>query len=207
MGIKNQPCAYCGTRHIPRTRGHVIPKSMYPPDSKAQRLTAPECDRCKESWKDSDDRFRILISMCTETPETVFQFKKAVVDAINNHDDVPRLQWIVDHMIETTHEGRQRSQLFPERSAEVMQVLERIARGLLYVLEYPIVVHKTEIEVQRFPYALPDILDSKLDERLERRFFRFQIFPMSLETEPDYIMLLEFYENVRFVCIVKRVDH
>src|SRR6266496_3089312 len=49
--MKNKPCAFCGSveKDNPRTKGHVLQKSMYPeagPES-IRRITVPECVRCK----------------------------------------------------------------------------------------------------------------------------------------------------------------
>lgn len=202
---KNNPCAYCGLKESTRTKGHVIPDSMYPSGTNIQRLTVPECEDCKDSWKDADDRFRILICMCTETPETVFQFRRCVIDAIHNHKDVPRLQWIVDHTTETTLNGKDVMRVHPDWSPDVIQVLQRITRGLLYKTKYPIEVHKTQVTVRLCDQQLPDFIEEQLDARLEKRFFRFGIFPLPPDSEDSCVVLVEFYEKIRFGCFVRQV--
>ena len=45
--IKNEPCAFCGSveKDNPRTKGHVLQKSMYPEVGfeNVRRITVPEC--------------------------------------------------------------------------------------------------------------------------------------------------------------------
>jgi hypothetical protein len=63
--MKNKPCAFCGSveRDNPRTKGHVLQKSMYPESGaeSIRRITVPECGRCKAIWQNAEDNFRSLM--------------------------------------------------------------------------------------------------------------------------------------------------
>src|SRR5262245_13106254 len=66
--MKNKPCAYCGSLDPdnPRTKGHVLQRSMYPEvgAERIRRITVPECRSCGERWKDAEDNFRSLMVLC-----------------------------------------------------------------------------------------------------------------------------------------------
>ena len=67
----NDPCAYCGTTHTERTKGHVIPRSLYP-DSlpQAKRITVPECTDCKALWEDAEPHFRNIM-VAIQNPDQI----------------------------------------------------------------------------------------------------------------------------------------
>jgi hypothetical protein len=63
MAMKHRPCAYCGTMEFQREKGHVVPDCVYPPslDPRVQRITVPECSRCKAIWQDAETQFRNIM--------------------------------------------------------------------------------------------------------------------------------------------------
>ena len=66
--MKNKPCDFCGSSEEdnPRTKGHVLQRSMYPDVGAeyVQRITVPECARYSILWQDAEDNFRSLMVLC-----------------------------------------------------------------------------------------------------------------------------------------------
>lgn len=71
--IKNEPCAFCGSveRDNPRTKGHVLQKSMYPEVGfeKVRRITVPECKKCSATWQHAEDQFRSVMVLAADDNE------------------------------------------------------------------------------------------------------------------------------------------
>lgn len=75
MPIKNRPCAYCGCTDVPREKGHVLPRFLYPTTTAAtvQRITVPECQRCKMLWQDAEEPFANILTVAGEPNDAVIE--------------------------------------------------------------------------------------------------------------------------------------
>ena len=132
MVLKDQPCAYCGSSKSPCTKGHVIPKNLYPAETKA--ITVPECKECKAIWEDAEPHFRNIM-MAIRDPEKVIKddhfarmqrsFKKC--------DGPRRLKELLDLIVPASPPNQEREMLYPAENSAFNLILRRIVRGLCHV--------------------------------------------------------------------------
>lgn len=134
MVLKDQPCAYCGSSNSPRTKGHVIPKNLYPAETQA--ITVPECDVCKAIWEDAEPIFRNIM-MAIRDPEKVIKDDKhdRMQRSFNKCDGPRRLKEFLDLIVPAPPPNQGREMLYPAKDPAFNLILRRIVRGLCHVKE------------------------------------------------------------------------
>ena len=118
MALKHKPCAYCGTMTFKRERGHVVPDCVYPPslDRRIQRITVPECARCKMIWQDAETQFRNMMMVSGEPNAYVRELWEGPVTRSFDKPSGPR--WIsdlIEQFVPVVTEGGPRHMVYPGR--------------------------------------------------------------------------------------------
>jgi hypothetical protein len=131
---RDRPCAYCGTTEIERTKGHVIPKSLYP-DSlpNAQRITVPECMDCKALWEDAEPQFRNTMVAIWD-PETVVEDSRwrKMQRSMSKCDGPRRYRDFIDLLVAQNTPKGKRHAIYPAKDPQCNLILRRIVRGLCH---------------------------------------------------------------------------
>jgi hypothetical protein len=165
MVIKHQPCAYCGTTDVPREKGHVIPRCMYPMtgDLRLQRPTVPECSRCKMIWQDAENQFRNVLVIAGEPNAAVWEQWEGPVRRSFNYPSGRRwLKDIFEQMVAIDTPDGPRHMVYPARDPRVMLVVRKIIRGLFHYHKLGTAVPDTHVWADVLKYQI----QSDLKERL-----------------------------------------
>lgn len=137
MAIRSFPCAYCGTTEIERTKGHVIPKSLYPDSlSSAKRITIPECTECKALWEDAEPHFRnIMIAIWH--PEQIVKDSRylSMQRSLEKCDGVRRFLDFTKLLVPARTPDGDREMIYPAKDPRINLILRRIVRGLCHYHE------------------------------------------------------------------------
>ncbi|MGE0347873.1 hypothetical protein [Hydrogenophaga sp.] len=130
--LKHKPCAYCGSKAVPRGKGHVFPRSIYPdtlPDAK--RITVPECETCKAIWEDAEPHFRnVLLSIWDPEVAPLDNRTAKLWRSFDELDGSRRIQDL-SAMLRPAHvDGQERAKIYPDEDERFNLILRRIVRGL-----------------------------------------------------------------------------
>lgn len=208
--MKNRPCVFCGSvdEDNPRTKGHVLQKSMYPERGfeHVQRITVPECGRCSVIWKDAEDRFRSLMVMCapSENQHANIKWDGAIRRAHARAEDGRRrvrdlVKWIVTQ--ESQH--GEVAKLYPGSIEDVHIVVRKMVRGLCHWHKLGTQVPDNQVLVvgQFEDHPPPDVESAEFNHL--PGIFRYSYFGRHLEPDTFHISwLLTFYEAVSFIAFV-----
>lgn len=130
--LKNQPCAYCGSTNVPRTKGHVLPANLYPDSMpNVQRITVAECETCKALWEDAEPHFRnILLAMWNPDTLPVDSRVDAMWRGFREADGKRRRTEILELIKPVGLASQRRKAIYPVEDDRFNLVLRRIVRGL-----------------------------------------------------------------------------
>jgi hypothetical protein len=208
MAIKHRPCAYCGTTAFKRERGHIVPRCVYPPslDPRVQRITVPECSRCKATWQDAETQFRNVMMIAGEPNSHVRELWEGSVTRSFEKPSGPR--WLTDlreQLVLVETEDGPRHKVYPGRDQRVMLVVRKIIRGLCHHER----VVATTVDDRRvwadvMVYSIPEEFRSGMTWRqLGNEFFRYG-FAVLNDSEYDIhsAWLLTFFERRKFIGVV-----
>lgn len=134
MAHRNDPCAYCGTTQTTRTKGHVIPRALYP-DSwpKAQRITVPECTDCKALWEDAEPHFRNIMTAIWNPDQIVRDSRhESMQRSFLKCDGARRLKDFVERLVSVETPSGPREMIYPAKDGQCNLILRRIVRGLCH---------------------------------------------------------------------------
>jgi hypothetical protein len=209
MAMKNRPCAYCGTTdtQFERERGHVVPACVYPPslDPRVQRITVPECSRCKEIWQDDETQFRNIMMLAGDPNAYVQELWDGPVTRSFQKPSGPR--WVADlikQLVPVETEGGPRHMVYPGRDERVMLVVRKIIRGLCHEEKVATAVDDRRVWADVMAYSIPEEFRRAMTWRqLDDKFFRYG-FTVSNDPESDIhsAWSLTFFERREFIAVV-----
>lgn len=132
--MKDGPCAYCGTTDTERTKGHVIPRSVFPDSMRdVQRITVPECTSCQAIWDDVEPQFRnIMVGI--RNPEKIVPDScyKNMRRSFLKCDGRRRLEDIAEVLVSVDTPNGPREEIYPAKDPGFNLILRRIVRGLCH---------------------------------------------------------------------------
>lgn len=162
MALKSLPCAYCGTTAVERTKGHVIPRSIYPDTlPNAPRITVPECLKCKARWDDAEPHFRNVMIAIWDPERTVIDNRYAKMKrSFSKRDGVRRLSEFAAQMISKKTPKGERETIYPTRDPKCNLILRRIVRGLSHFHEFGSPIADTRVRCGVMLWTIPDAFRS-----------------------------------------------
>jgi hypothetical protein len=206
MAIKTRPCAYCGTTLIPRERGHVIPRCLYPSggDQRIQRRTVAECQECKKLWQDAENHFRnVMVITSPLNPAATEQWEGPIRRSFEMPSGSKWRHNLTAKMVPIDPATNQYI-LYPYRDPDVMLVVRKIIRGLCDYHGLATAVCDDRVWVAVLRYAIqPDLLDRLERFHVGREFFEYGFdrtndLPRNIESA----WYLKFFGAREFVGIV-----
>lgn len=207
--MKNKPCAYCGSteKDNPRTKGHVLQKSMYPEVNceAVQRITVPECGRCKAIWQDAEDHFRSVIALAAAdlNKHADAQWDGPISRAHRREEDglqrqAELLKWVVAN---ETPEGKEYV-LHLAQIDKVLLVVRKMVRGLCRHHALATQVADHQVLAMQYEDSPPPGAEA-VEYNHVPGVFRYSYFHQHLERDAIHVSwLLTFYERVSFIGLV-----
>jgi hypothetical protein len=207
MAMKHRPCAYCGTTEFDRERGHVVPACVYPPslDQRVQRITVPECTRCKTIWQDAETQFRNMMMIAGEPNAQIRELWEGPV--IRSFDKPSGPRWLADlveQFVPVETENGPRQKVYPGRDPRVMLVVRKIIRGLCHSEGAATAVDDRRVWADVMVHRLPEEYRGEMTWRqVGDQFFRYG-FAVQNEAEYDVhsVWSLTFFERREFFGVV-----
>lgn len=208
--MKNKPCAFCGSteKDNPRTKGHILQKSMYPEvgAESIQRITVPECVRCSAIWKDAEDNFRSLMVLCAAegNQHAAAKWEGPIRRAhVRETDGRQRthelLKWVVKKQTPESEE----SKLYPGSIENIHIVVRKMVRGLCHWHKLGTQVKDHHVLVLGQYENHPPADAQAVEFNHVSGVFRYSYFHRHLEADVFHVTwLLTFYEAVSFISLV-----
>lgn len=207
MAMTQEPCAYCGEYQLPRERGHVIQRSIYPSSvpSNVQRPTVPECVMCKKIWQDAETQFRNIVLVAGEPNNSVTELWSGPV--IRSFDKPSGPRWLRDltaQMVPVETAAGPRYAVYPDRDSRVMTVVRRIIRGLCHYHNLGTAIADCRVFAQVMRYEIPPAFWERfVPNNLGDQFCRYWYYDLRAE-DPDHhsSWVIEFFGRTKFFGIV-----
>jgi hypothetical protein len=207
MAMKHQPCSYCGTTAFKREKGHVVPDCVYPPslDPRVQRITVPECSRCKTIWHDAETQFRNIMTIAGEPNAQVHELWEGSVTRSFDKPSGPR--WVAnlfEQFVPVETEGGIRHKVYPGRDQRVMLVVRKIIRGLCHKERVATAVDDRRVWADVLVYSIPEEFRREMTwKQLGNEFFSYG-FAVLNDSEHDIhsVWSLTFFERREFIGVV-----
>ncbi len=199
--MKHQPCAYCGTTEKKRTKGHVIPKSLYPaslPD--VQRITVPECLDCKALWEDAEPHFRNIMIAIWD-PETIVEDGRwrKMQRSMWKCDGPRRYEDFIDLLVEENTAKGKRHAIYPDKEPRHNLILRRIVRGLCHDHGLGSAIADSRVWCAVMRYRVPEAFQSEIIwHELSPGFCRYG-YTISDDERFHSFWLLQFASHIGFV--------
>lgn len=159
-----------------RTKGHVIPRSLYP-DSlpKAKRIIVPECTDCKTLWEDAEPHFRNIMVAIWDPDRIVEDNRFAALQRSLLKCDGPRRhKKLAELFVSVVTPNGPREKIFPAKDTGFNLILRRIIRGLCHHhgLGTAIADNRVACDVPRLPFS--EVLQSEFTwHEIARDFYRY----------------------------------
>jgi hypothetical protein len=213
--MKNKPCAYCGSiaEDNPRTKGHVLQRSLFPEKGfeSVQRITVPECIKCKAVWQDAEDEFRSIVVLGAEgnNDHANEKWDGPVNRSFQRKEDgIRRIEAMMKSLARRQTSNGEDLRLFPHRSEKVNLVVKKMVRGLCHYHGLATQVHDQAILANPFPNSPPDHVKSVVEFNYLPGVFRYSYFSVHLQPQKIHLhFLLTFYERVSFLGMVSTKRH
>lgn len=208
MTLRTKPCAYCGTTAVDRTKGHVVPRSIYPsllPN--AQRLTVPECLDCKKHWENADPHFRNILITIWNPEKTVKdnRFNK-MARSFTKRDGQRRFKELTGQFVTTANAGQVREIIYPARDEQFNLVLRRIVRGLCHHHGLGSAIADARVACDVMLWKIPDQFQSEITwHDVGPDFFRYG-FSLINDNQLHSFWLIRFSKHIEFFGIVRSDD-
>ena len=207
MAMKQGPCAYCGTTAFKREKGHVVPDCVYPPslDPRVQRITVPECSRCKTIWQNAETQFRNIMMIAGEPNAHVRELWEGSVTRSFDKPSGPR--WVADlieQLVPVETEDGPRHKVYPGRDQRVMLVVRKIIRGLCHKERVATAVDDRRVWADVMVYSMPEQFRREMTwKQLGHEFFRYG-FAVQNDSEFDIhsAWSLIFFGQREFIGVV-----
>jgi hypothetical protein len=205
--LRNQSCAYCGTKAFKREKGHVVPDCVYPPslNSRVQRITVPECMRCKTIWQDAETQFRNILMIAGEPNSYVRELWDGPVS--RSFDKPSGRRWVADlieQFVSVETEDGSRHKVYPARDERVMLVVRKIIRGLCHAEQVATAVNDRRVWANVMVYKTPEEYRDKMTwKELGNEFFRYGYAVLNdSEFDIHSAWSMTFFERTEFIGLV-----
>jgi hypothetical protein len=208
--MKNKPCVFCGSVEMdnPRTKGHVLQKSMYPETGAegVTRIVLPECLRCKAIWQNAEDNFRSLMVLAAADDNhhaealwngPIRRAHGRELDGKQRKRDL--FKWTVT---KKTPEGETHT-LYLANIENVHLVIRKMVRGLCHHHGLGTQVKDHQVLVMgQYLNEPPDGAEAVAFNHVPG-VFRYSFFHRHLQPDVFHVTwLLTFYEKVSFISLV-----
>lgn len=177
MPLKNQPCAYCGSTEHRRIKGHVISRNLFheflPVDT--QRITVPECEKCKAAWEDAETHFRNVFVLIWDSLKLQNDRRLDKMRRSFQQPDGPR-RWrdLVNQIVPANPPNGKREAIYPAKDPLCCMILRRIVRGLSHHHNLGSPIQDHLVEVGPMPYELPPAFEEEMTwHQLAPDFFKY----------------------------------
>ena len=201
-----EKCRSCGAEGVPLTRGHILPKSLYPFSKRVQGIQLPtllECNSCNNGWSDDEDHFRTVLALAGEPNESVTElWNSKIARGLKRPDAKRRIEDLHKLIEPTKHDGEDRLKIFPARDERVLRILKKIVRGLSDYLGIERGIEEKRIYADVLKFSFPiELRDSWVHYQCAPDIFQcwYHIFN---DDEISAIWLLTFYERRSFLVSV-----
>lgn len=207
MAMKHGPCAYCGTKAYKRERGHVVPDCLYPPnfDPRVQRITVPECSRCKQIWQDAETQFRNMLVIAGDPNDHVHQLWYGPIS--RSFHKASGRRWVADlieQFVPLEPQDGPGHKVYPGRDQRVMLVIRKIIRGLCHKERVATAVDDRRVHAGVMAHPLPEELQRQMTwKELGEGFFQYGFAVLNYsEYNMQSAWSLTFFEQRKFFGIV-----
>lgn len=199
--LKHAPCAYCGSTELPRTRGHVFPRAIYPDTlPHAKRVTVPECDGCKALWEDAEPHFRNIL-LTIWNPEAAPSDSRAqkLWRSFNQKDGHRRVRELAGLFRPATVAGQSRKKIFPAEDARFNLVLRRIVRGLTHHHGLTTAVPDQLVDCEAMRYAVPPSFQEEFSWHTIAPDFITYGYKLLTDEDVNLVWLIRFSKHIVFL--------
>ena len=196
-------CAYCGTERIKRTKGHILPRSMYP-DSlpTAKRITVPECLECKKLWEDAEPHFRNVILSIWDPEAPPSDSRVTSMFRSFKQPDGPRRAKDLLARVESAA-GGEREAIYPAKDPQFNLILRRIVRGLCHKHQLETAVGDARVYCDVMRWQIPPAFEAMLTwNTISENLFKYA-YALINEEQINSFWLLHFSKHVMFFGVVE----
>lgn len=198
------PCAYCGSERIERTKGHVLPRSLYPSTvPNAKRITVPECLECKKLWEDAEPQFRnIILSIWNSEALPSDDRADRMLRSFKQPDGKRRAR----ELLATFAPGHVGSHdlIYPAKDPGFNLILRRIVRGLCHEHQLATFVQDDEVLCDVMRWQVPPAFEEALTwYTIGADFFRYAYAAVNEESIHSF-WLLHFSKHIVFFGVVEQ---
>ncbi len=198
--LVNRPCAYCGSKIIERTKGHVLPKSIYP-DSlpNAKRITVAECLDCKTIWEDAEPHFKnVILSIWNADILPSDSRVESMMRGFQAIDGQRRAKELLA-LIESAYiDGKKREKIYPAKDSRFNLILRRIVRGLIDEHKLGTSISDERVYCDVMLWQIPPAFEADLKWHvIADGFFRYA-YSMPDDASMHSFWLLQFSKNLLF---------
>jgi hypothetical protein len=205
VALQNRPCAYCGTTSCKRTKGHVIPQSLYPASLlRARRITVPECIKCKSIWEDAEPHFRnIMISIWDPDHLAKDNRYDAMRRSLLKYDGRRRWSDFARSLVSIDTPNSQRDVIYPAEDPACNLILRRIVRGLCHFHELGTAIADDRVRCDVMRFIVPEEFRSQFTwQEIAPDFCRYA-YAIVDDSDLDSFWLIRFSNHIEFVGIVE----
>jgi hypothetical protein len=198
--ISDKPCAYCGTTEIPCTKGHVIPRNLFPVEIRkdVQLITVPECESCKAIWEDAEPHFRNIFTAIWD-PEVVIKDSRYrnMIRSFSKCDGNRRMDALFKEFKPASQPHTGREVIYPAKDPNVNLILRRIVRGLCHHHRLDTPINDSRVYCDYMPYKIPiDVCFEMTWHELYPNFFSYGFFYAKANYHSWWI--LRFSKHIEF---------
>ena len=206
--LKHAPCAYCGTIDLPRTRGHVFPRAIYP-DSlpNAKRITVPECDQCKTLWEDAEPHFRnILLTIWNPEAAPTDSRSQKFLRSFDHKDGHRRAKELASLFTPAVVAGQDRSKIYPAKDERFNLVLRRIVRGLTHHHGLATAVPDQCVDCEVMQYLIPPAFEDDFSWHTIAPDFIVYGYTSLADENIQLVRLVRFSKHIVFIGRVRNAS-
>jgi|SRR5450830_127357 len=207
--LVNRPCAYCGSKIIERTKGHVLPKSMYP-DSlpRAKRITVAECLACKAIWEDAEPHFKnIILSIWNADALPSDNRVESMWRGFRGRGGQRRAKELFA-LIEPAHvDGKEREKIYPAKDSRFNLILRRIVRGLIDEHKLGTSISDERVYCDVMNWQIPPAFEADFYWHIISDGFFQYAYSIPGDASMHSFWLLHFSKNLLFFGAVENEPH
>lgn len=203
----HEPCAYCGTDRFKRTKGHVLPRSMYPNTlPTAKRITVSECLECKKLWEDAEPHFRNIILSIWDSEMLPSDNRVAsMLRSFKQLDGLRRATALLARIESTA--GSERETIYPAKDPQFNLVLRRIVRGLCHEHQLETAVEDARVYCDVMRWEIPSEFEAMLTwNSISENLFRYA-YAVINDDQINSFWLLHFSKHIVFFGVVEGKQH
>jgi hypothetical protein len=202
-------CTYCGAPAL--TSDHVVPKSFFHEETRTatsspSMVIVPSCLDCNNSFsKHENDALPVLLMAGPANTAVTSVFFGRGVRGLSRPEAMGSRTRLHAQLKPVTVDGRDRIEIVPHESGDVMFVLRKIIRGLSrhHGLLWPL--SDGRIDVHPMNIDLPaDLVDALEHHVCDPLVFRYGFCETPLD-DIHSVWRLTFYESRTFLGAIKRI--